>query len=88
MTKSLSLKIIFLIALSGCNEKVVAPIQTIDMTNGLVNHREVTFDNKKCSMTSKITSTEALGQNQNGLICVTPEEFSKGFVRWKNDCQK
>lgn len=88
MTKSLSLKIIFLIALSGCNERITAPIQTIDMTNGLVNRRELTFDNNKCTLSSKITSTEALGQNQNGLICVTPEEFSKGFVRWKNDCQK
>ena len=88
MMKSLNLKIIFLIVLSGCAGKQTAPIQTIDMKNGKVNHREVTFDNnkKKCSMTSKLIYTEDLGQNQHGLICVTPKTFNEGFVKWQDEC--
>jgi hypothetical protein len=91
MSKSLKQKTIFLIALSsilGCKSKEVVQVQTLNIKDNLVNHREVIFDNKKCSMSSKFVLTENLGSNQQGLICLTPSEFNKGFVRWKTECQK
>lgn len=87
MKKLQLLKIISLIVLSGCAGKEVIDIQTIDITNQKVNHREITFDNKKCNMTSKLLFTETIGKNQQGLICVTPDEFNKNFIRWQTECQ-
>lgn len=85
MKKLLLLKTIFLIALSGCAGKFVADVQTVNVNAGLVNHRKLTFDNKNCSMTSQFIRSENIGPNQQGLICVTPENFNKGFVKWQDE---
>lgn len=81
---------IFLTVLNGCaNKTVVVPIQIIDMVNGQVNHRELTFDDKKKTMSSKLISTEPLGMNQHKLIGITPELFNQGFIEWqKLECKK
>lgn len=81
---------IFLIVLSGCANKIVTvPIQQLDMVNGLVDYRELYFDDKKKTMTSKLIKTEPIGANQHKLIGITPEIFNQGFVEWqKLECKK
>ena len=81
---------ISLIVLSGCASKTITvPVQILDMQNGMVNHRELTFDDKKKSMTSKLISTEPIGMNQHKLIGITPELFNQGFIEWqKIECKK
>lgn len=88
--RSLALKTIFLIALSGCANKIVTvPVQNLDMVNGQVNYRELYFDDKKKTMTSKLISTEAISIKQHKLICITPETFNQAYPEWqKIECKK
>jgi len=78
------LKIIFLIGLSGCKQKEIINVQTLNIRDNLVNHRELTFDNKNKTMSSKFLFTEPIGNNQQGLICITPADFNNGYVRWQS----
>lgn len=88
MKKSLKLKMTSLIVLSGCATTEVVKVQTLNTKSMVSNYREIYFDNKKCNMTSQYIKSENIGPNQHGLICVTPEEFNRGFVKWKGQCQK
>ena len=84
MLKMISL-IVLLLNLSGCAGKVTVPTQHLDMVNGKVNHRELTFDNKDCSLKSKLIFTEAIGRNQHGNICISPATFNKYFSQWQTE---
>lgn len=84
MMRLLLPKMIFLIVLSGCKSKEIVNVQTLNIKDNLVNHRELTFDNKKKTMSSKFLFTEPIGNNQQGLICITPADFNTGYVRWQS----
>jgi hypothetical protein len=80
----LLLKTIFLLALSGCKGKEVVEVHTLNMRENKVNTRLVTFDNKDCSITTQFVETNPLDLRQNGYICITPEQFNKGYLKYQD----
>lgn len=80
------LTMIFSIATS-CQTEEKITVSTLNMRENLVNQRQLVFNTKECTLKSNFIKTENLNTTHHGLICITPEEFNKLYVKWKsNQC--